>query len=80
MFKLDLSYFTHFEVVMDIFLKIEGMSCGHCVSAVTDVLQEVEGVDDVNVSLGSGEATVKGSCSKEELLKAINETPGYKAY
>ncbi|MFT4898868.1 MAG: copper chaperone [Flavobacteriales bacterium] len=77
---MNLSYFTHFDVVMDIFLKIEGMSCGHCVSAVTDVLQEVEGVDDVNVSLGSGEATVKGSCSKEELLKAINETPGYKAY
>jgi len=65
---------------MDFFLKIEGMSCGHCVSAVTDVLREVEGVDDVNVSLGSGEATVKGSCSKEELLKAINETPVYKAY
>ena len=56
------------------------MSCGHCVSEVTHVLREVEGVDEVNVSLENGEAAVKGSCSREELLKSINETPVYKAY
>ena len=60
-------------------LKIEGMSCGHCVSAVTDILQDVDGVDEVNVSLKSGEATVEGSCSREDLLRVINETPVYKA-
>lgn len=65
---------------MNFFLKIEGMSCGHCVSEVTQVLREVEGVDEVNVSLGNGEAAVKGSCSREDLLKSINETPVYKAY
>jgi len=73
-------FFFLLQSTVDFFLKIEGMSCGHCVSAVTNLLREVEGVDYVSVSLGSGEAAVKGSCLKRELLKAINETSVYKAY
>jgi copper chaperone len=38
-------------------LKIKGMSCQHCVKAVSKVLGEIEGIDNVNVDLARGEAT-----------------------
>jgi copper chaperone len=38
-------------------IKIKGMSCQHCVMAVTKALKEIEGVQDVSVDLTSGEAT-----------------------
>lgn len=38
-------------------LKIKGMSCQHCVRAVTKVLEETAGVRDVRVDLARGEAT-----------------------
>ena len=60
---------------METTLKIEGMSCGHCVATVTDVLSEVEGVDEVNVSLEDNSAIVKGVVQKGELIKALSETP-----
>ncbi len=33
-------------------LRIEGMSCGHCVKAVRDALAEVEGVQVERVDVG----------------------------
>jgi len=33
---------------------VEGMTCGHCVSSVTEELTEVDGVTSVNVDLASG--------------------------
>ena len=38
-------------------IKIKGMSCGHCVMAVTKALNAVDGVRDVHVDLKSGMAT-----------------------
>ncbi|MFH1081070.1 MAG: cation transporter [Pseudomonadota bacterium] len=38
-------------------VKIKGMSCNHCVMAVSKALQAVDGVDHVQVSLETGEAT-----------------------
>jgi copper chaperone len=38
-------------------LKIKGMSCQHCVMAVTKALKEIEGLQDVAVNLEKGEAT-----------------------
>ena len=37
---------------------VTGMTCGHCVSAVTTELSALEGVTDVQVDLESGRATV----------------------
>ncbi len=34
-------------------LSIEGMSCGHCVSAVERALSEIEGVQRCEVAIGS---------------------------
>ena len=35
-----------------------GMTCGHCVSSVTDEIQQIDGVRDVSVDLGTGAVTV----------------------
>ena len=37
-------------------IKVKGMSCQHCVAAVTKALSEVEGLTDVQVNLEKGEA------------------------
>ena len=38
-------------------IKIKGMSCNHCVMAVTKALNEIDGIKDVKVDLSKGEAT-----------------------
>lgn len=39
--------------------RVEGMTCEHCVKAVTSELQSLDGVQDVNVALvPSGTSTV----------------------
>jgi copper chaperone CopZ len=39
---------------------VDGMHCSHCVASVTEEVQEIEGVDDVQVVLESGQLTVTG--------------------
>ncbi|XXX75398.1 cation transporter [Sorangium sp. So ce134] len=60
-------------------LTIEGMSCGHCVWAVSKALAKVPGVTRVSeVSLQRGEALVEGSATVEELVAAVR-AEGYEA-
>lgn len=40
-------------------LKIKGMSCQHCVMAVTKALKEIDGLQDITVDLEKGEASFK---------------------
>jgi copper chaperone len=44
---------------MTTILNIKGMTCGHCVKAVTDALEGVDGVSDAQVELQSGTARVE---------------------
>lgn len=60
-------------------LKIEGMTCNHCVRTVSDILSEVVGVENVDVNLKDNTAIVKGSVSKTELVNVVNATPAFKA-
>ncbi len=60
-------------------LKIDGMSCEHCVRAVSGALEEVPGVDTVvEVSLDRGEAIVEGTAETASLIAAVEEE-GYRA-
>jgi copper chaperone len=60
-------------------LKIEGMSCMHCVKTVTEALGEVEGVEaEPRVMLDSGVALVEGNASPEALIAAV-KAAGYEA-
>ena len=38
-------------------IKIKGMSCQHCVMAVTKALKEIAGLQDITVDLEKGEAS-----------------------
>lgn len=38
-------------------IKIKGMSCNHCVMAVSKALKEIDGIKNVSVDLKSGIAT-----------------------
>ncbi|MBW1858924.1 MAG: heavy-metal-associated domain-containing protein [Deltaproteobacteria bacterium] len=57
-------------------IKIKGMTCSHCVMAVTKALNGIEGIQKVNVDLSEGEATfeevqpVDMSIVKEGVKKA----------
>ncbi|KMM36345.1 copper chaperone CopZ [Guptibacillus hwajinpoensis] len=57
-------------------LKIDGMTCGHCKSAVTTALKELEGVSGVEVNLEEGTATVSyddSSVSVSAMNEAVEE-------
>ena len=60
-------------------LKITGMTCGGCTSKVTRALTAVSGVDDVNVTLSPGEATVKYDerRTSSDQLKSAVKIAGY---
>jgi copper ion binding protein len=59
-------------------LKIEGMSCDHCVKHVTQGLESVKGVTSVKVSLENKNAQVEhGDSVGIGALKAAVEEAGY---
>jgi copper chaperone len=60
-------------------LKVEGMTCQHCVKAVREALSSVPGVDRViEVDQDSGEALVDGAPQADALVAALRKE-GYEA-
>jgi copper chaperone CopZ len=57
---------------------VTGMTCGHCVQAVTDELSALAGVTEVQVSLGDGAVTVTsdGPLDSADVAAAVDEA-GY---
>jgi copper chaperone len=57
---------------------VAGMTCGHCVQAVTEELIRLPGVRDVRVDLTSGQVTVQsdGLVPLDEVRAAVDEA-GY---
>lgn len=57
---------------------VSGMTCGHCVSSVTEEISEVAGVTDVSVDLPTGAVTVTsdGELSADAVRAAVQEA-GY---
>ncbi|HCJ10296.1 MAG TPA: heavy metal translocating P-type ATPase, partial [Clostridiales bacterium] len=69
------------EDMAETLVKVRGMSCDHCRTAVEKALAALEGVREVEVSLQRGEAVVKheeGRPSLEEMKRAVREA-GYEA-
>ena len=61
-----------------IHLKVDGMSCGHCVAAVKKALEAIEGVHSAEVNLDPGEAIVQGEVEEQVLMEALADE-GYEA-
>ncbi len=63
-------------------LKVEGMTCGHCVQHVTEALEKASGVKKAEVSLDEKKAVVtlkkEGAVSNEALIETVKEA-GYEA-
>ena len=57
---------------------VSGMSCGHCVAAVTEELEKLGGVTAVDVALADGAVTVRSDqpLSRDEVRAAVDEA-GY---
>ena len=55
---------------------VTGMTCGHCVSSVTEEVSALPGVSDVDVVLESGALTVTGDVTREQVAAAVDEA-GY---
>ncbi len=60
-------------------LRVEGMTCSHCVATVTRALREVAGVRDAVVELDAKRATVTGEGIRTETLVEKIEGLGYSA-
>jgi copper chaperone len=59
-------------------LRIQGMSCNHCVMAVSKALGKIDGISDVNVDLAKGEATFNKTDSVNmDYVKKQIEQEGY---
>jgi copper chaperone len=57
---------------------VKGMTCGHCVSSVTEEVTEIPGVTGVNVDLATGLVTVDsdGPLDSAAITAAVEEA-GY---
>ncbi len=58
---------------------VTGMTCDHCVHAVTEAIQGVEGVASAQVSLADKSAVVEGNpIDVDKIIAAVKEE-GYEA-
>jgi len=60
--------------VSELILKVEGMSCGHCVSAVEKAIEQIGG--EAKVELASKRVTISFDeqvLSQKEIVQAIEE-------
>jgi copper ion binding protein len=57
---------------------VTGMTCGHCVKAVTEEVSAIEGVESVEVDLEAGAVTVSAATdpTREQMAAAVDEA-GY---
>jgi len=60
-------------------IKIQGMSCQHCVMSVSKALNSIPGLTNVRVNLVTGEATFENpqNVSQDKIRQAV-EDAGYK--
>lgn len=52
---------------------VEGMSCGHCVKAITQAVQAKDPAASVRVDLAAREVGVESALTTEQVIEAISE-------
>ena len=57
---------------------VEGMSCGHCVKAITQALQAKDPAASVRIDLAAKEVGVESALTAEQVIALITEE-GYEA-
>ncbi len=56
---------------------VAGMTCAHCVAAVTEEVEQVAGVEEVEVELEGGRLVVAGESFDDDAIRAAVEEAGY---
>jgi copper chaperone len=57
---------------------VTGMTCGHCVASVTEEVQEIAGVEDVDVVLETGSLTITSAEPVDDAaVRTAVEDAGY---
>lgn len=57
---------------------VTGMTCGHCVASVTEEVNEITGVENVDIDLATGSVTITSSQPLEDdAVRAAVEEAGY---
>ena len=54
-------------------IKVEGMTCQHCVEIITDALNNINGLNSVNVDLVKKEVSVKFNENETKLKKIFDK-------
>ncbi|PBI98952.1 Copper-exporting P-type ATPase A [Pseudomonas ogarae] len=57
---------------------VQGMSCGHCVKAITQAVQAKDPAADVRIDLGTKTVQVQSSLPADAVVEVIKEE-GYEA-
>ncbi|MCX2890224.1 MULTISPECIES: cation transporter [Pseudomonas] len=57
---------------------VQGMTCGHCVKAVTRAVQEQDAQAKVEIDLAARQVRVHSDLAQEQILTAIRDE-GYQA-
>ena len=60
-------------------LKIDGMSCGHCVTSVRKALEGLDGVTVENVAVGSATVAFDPSVTSPDAIAGAVGEAGYEA-
>jgi copper chaperone len=55
-------------------LKVDGMSCNHCVQTITNAIYAVDAEAGVQVDLTQGLVNVKSRAATESIKSAINDS------
>ena len=56
---------------------VDGMSCSHCVEAVTAEVGKIPGVHEVSVDLSAGTVRVTGEAVEDAAVRAAVDEAGY---
>jgi copper chaperone len=62
----------------EVTMKIEGMTCQHCVMRVKKAVEQVPGVSQSEVAIGTARITYDESRAKEQDLEQAVEKAGHK--
>ena len=60
-------------------MNIAGMSCGHCVRAVTNALRELDGVQVETVAVGAATVAYDPTATSPEQITQTIDDAGYEA-
>ena len=62
----------------EVTIKIDGMSCQHCVAAVKKAVDAIDGVSNSNVEVGSATVNFDESKTGRDAISGAIQSAGYK--